>query len=883
MGFLLKEALKSLCDRNQWSYAVFWKIGCQNSKLLIWEDCYYEPLPCPFPPRNFGTSSQLGIQEEDRVGSLINKMAVNNSVVVAGEGMIGRAAFSGSHQWILLYNFTTDAYPPEVNAEVFHQISAGMQTVAVIPVLPHGVVQLGSFLPIMENLGFLNGVKSLILQLGCVPGALLSEDYSAKRSNERLTGPSASGVALSVDPPVITSSCTPSVAIGSNQRSSSSHASGPIVRTLGPLRGEINTCQAAELTSQKHNPNQISNNLCQPKLIPVSKASFAGQWKDRAVEVEVIPSNLGSSLQQHSVSNNARSAFNNFPSCGAFSQSGLSDHSLKHMEQQIMEAIRSRDNVNNPSIDASSTLNMSQQTDGDHVLGHNLSSGSTPLLRGIPVRDGMSSLLIKNLITSSKSPKVSTADLSGPQEIGSGLQHAFSMPLEGSDQKISPGNLKYASTDLKIDYDLLQEPDILPFHVEEHVRISGQIPGLAHDFLHKDSTAQSTVTMNRKHEQAIVQPPSGDDLFDVFGVDFRNKLLNGDWNELLAYESNCTAENMVNKEAYMNMQGRNSDCYSVHVPVSESGIFSGIGTDHLLDAVVSKAKPITRQNSDDMSCWTTVTGSSTSSVPSPVFKKVGPGHLQGGLFNFSKNGGKTGTVETSSLRSRCSKDDAGKSSPSSAIYGSQLSSWIENVGGDVKCENSVSTGYSKQSREAGKSNRKRLKLGENPRPRPKDRQMIQDRVKELRELVPNGEKCSIDALLERTIKHMRFMQSVTKHADKLKQTGESKIISKEGGLLLEDIFEGATRAYELGSQSMFCPLIVEDLDPPRRMLVEMLCEERGFFLEIADFIRGLGLTILKGVMEAHGDKIWARFAVEANRDITRMEIFMPLVHLLDQQ
>ena len=42
----------------------------------------------------------------------------------------------------------------------------------------------------------------------------------------------------------------------------------------------------------------------------------------------------------------------------------------------------------------------------------------------------------------------------------------------------------------------------------------------------------------------------------------------------------------------------------------------------------------------------------------------------------------------------------------------------------------------------------------------------------------------------------------------------------------------------------------------------MLCEERGFFLEIADLIRGLGLTILKGVMEAHNDKIWARFAVE---------------------
>lgn len=42
----------------------------------------------------------------------------------------------------------------------------------------------------------------------------------------------------------------------------------------------------------------------------------------------------------------------------------------------------------------------------------------------------------------------------------------------------------------------------------------------------------------------------------------------------------------------------------------------------------------------------------------------------------------------------------------------------------------------------------------------------------------------------------------------------------------------------------------------------MLCEHRGFFLEIADIIRGLGLTILKGVMEVQNDKIWARFAVE---------------------
>ncbi|KAK9180316.1 hypothetical protein WN943_029524 [Citrus x changshan-huyou] len=64
------------------------------------------------------------------------------------------------------------------------------------------------------------------------------------------------------------------------------------------------------------------------------------------------------------------------------------------------------------------------------------------------------------------------------------------------------------------------------------------------------------------------------------------------------------------------------------------------------------------------------------------------------------------------------------------------------------------------------------------------------------------QQCSIDALLERTINHMLFLQSLTKHINKLKQTEESKItlrqssclnlqiISKEGGWLLKDNSEG---------------------------------------------------------------------------------------------
>ncbi|KZV53403.1 transcription factor LHW [Dorcoceras hygrometricum] len=57
----------------------------------------------------------------------------------------------------------------------------------------------------------------------------------------------------------------------------------------------------------------------------------------------------------------------------------------------------------------------------------------------------------------------------------------------------------------------------------------------------------------------------------------------------------------------------------------------------------------------------------------------------------------------------------------------------------------------------------------NQKPRPRDRQLIQDRIKELRDLVPNSDKCSIDGLLDKTIKHMLFLRDVTNQADKLRR------------------------------------------------------------------------------------------------------------------
>ncbi|XP_024968484.1 transcription factor EMB1444-like [Cynara cardunculus var. scolymus] len=188
-----------------------------------------------------------------------------------------------------------------------------------------------------------------------------------------------------------------------------------------------------------------------------------------------------------------------------------------------------------------------------------------------------------------------------------------------------------------------------------------------------------------------------------------------------------------------------------------------------------------------------------------------------------------------------------------------------------------------RSQEPAKVGKKRARPGESCRPRPRDRQLIQDRIKELRQLVPSGSKCSIDSLLERTIKHMVFMQCITKHADKIDKCTEFKLVSKERGVYGQD--QGSSWAMEVGNELEVCPIIVENMGVDGQMLVEMMCDEGVHFLEISEAIRTLGLTILKGVTDAYGDKTWMCFIVEGenNRSIHRMDILWPLVQILQSK
>ncbi|KAE8674904.1 Transcription factor-related, putative isoform 2 [Hibiscus syriacus] len=609
MGGLLKETLKSLCGVNQWSYAIYWKIGCQNTKLLIWEECYYEPAPSWAPPciaglqnpkSSFGeqegcwnsdTSSQFGSRTwDDKTHLLIKKMMTKNRFNIVGQGLVGRAAFTGNHQWILADNYITDAQPPEVLNEVHLQFSAGMQTVAIITVHPHGVLQFGSSTT-LEFLGL--QIPRLLFLMAATNKAI--------------------------------------------------HLSSMVI-------------------------GQSSSLIKHIQEIPQATPHDDYLWLNPQVSFC-----------------NSRSRFN----CQPMIDQPITSHSgIKSMEQHVSSGV-----LQNNVIDSVTVSNSQMKPESIQ--------GFVPKLQNLEVVTSSCTRLAGNMF----------------QQVG--------LPTRGHDCEKFDCIPKKESTD----NDLFKALSTLFPHADNGMPFPEQLPSAFHDIRKHESGSSSTRSLNVNYGGACVQSPSGDDLFDVLGADLKSKLLGGKWNNVLA------------KGQDLNMQNVGKDTL----------IFRDMQNVGKVSSVHSAAKQI---SDDNMSCRTTLTKFSNASVPSSstTFGRVNisnqvRGELLGGLPKSLLKGE---TLPSISYQSGRSKDNDGTCSQISQI--------------------------TSMNNETAKPDCKRLKPGENPRPRPKDRQMIQDRVEELREIVPNGAKCSIDALLEKTIKHMLFLQSVTKHADKLKQTGESKIL-----------------------------------------------------------------------------------------------------------
>jgi hypothetical protein len=317
-----------------------------------------------------------------------------------------------------------------------------------------------------------------------------------------------------------------------------------------------------------------------------------------------------------------------------------------------------------------------------------------------------------------------------------------------------------------------------------------------------------TINENLKQEDLICTPlkNEGSDLFDILGLEHRTRGFHGRSDTIYSIREVVSAGLPDNGVGPTISNSNEED-------VSFGGLLAETDPDQLLDAIVSnfsaRGKGIVVNTNRGGSCF--------SGATSPY----GSGSVDCSTMKDKP------MPESSSVKTeRCETSD-----PKILDYKSQVSLWVENGGGGVIGPDS------KRGDEMGKAGRKRSRPGENPRPRPKDRQLIQDRIKELREIVPNGEKvclmdlffkllmfyyyfhfklqiqndacrnivlyilnlgvvtlilvsyeqCSIDALLEKTIKHMLFLQSVAKHADKLKEAGESKVLEFYGPLFNEII------------------------------------------------------------------------------------------------
>lgn len=165
---------------------------------------------------------------------------------------------------------------------------------------------------------------------------------------------------------------------------------------------------------------------------------------------------------------------------------------------------------------------------------------------------------------------------------------------------------------------------------------------------------------------------------------------------------------------------KTEDRTTINMPegMGSSQLTSDSHTDHLLEAVVSN---VCQSGSD-------VKSEKLLSKPVRSLSTI--------EVNPEPSGHTTHTITSAgySLQQSSLVEDKEHGLSSSGVCGV-----ISPTGFSSNCTSTCSEQLERSS-EPAKNNKKRARPGESCRPRPRDRQLIQDRIKELRELVPNGSK-----------------------------------------------------------------------------------------------------------------------------------------------
>lgn len=572
---------------------------------------------------------------------------------------------------------------------------------------------------IVEDIRFVNSVMSLIAELGCVPGALQSANHEANELSSKVGIPLFSEYSTPQELPLESNMMGASsfFAESLNYVGCSAQTSAFGCHIPFPLVGELHDGMQCSNSSVQV-PNSSSFHIKPFDGHGGAKAnkldfSLPSQFMNGVVKAEVIPSNSIAQMNQYSHMNITRS-IQDLSFC---SSSTLSHASMICTERKVLSDNASEGHFIKPVPPG---IQISEVKTNSGLLHEDDSKGASETVTSIHT----TSRGLKNMSSSKKA--MSFSDFGRNLRTNSLLAYCSGANDLHPNKKFEQGELR--KEEMKQNNVLTDE--ILITQNVGKLKVAETIPHFVGNDTKLKTEGQCHPVNITKYD-ACFESQSGDDLFDIFGADFKDKC----WKSYLNDQSAAAMDNCGTHDFPFKNNLASSQIHSSR-GMSDSGIFSFSSTGHLLDAVVSKVQPFTKD--DDGSSRTTLNDTSSSSVSKallPYGRIDDPDNVKGDFLGMPNCTAKASMICSSSLMTTSLKEDSGIYGQGGSIY----DPWIESVH-NIRQSNSAPTGYSTKPHEPSKTNRKRLKPGDNPRPRPKDRQMIQDRVKELREIVPNGAK-----------------------------------------------------------------------------------------------------------------------------------------------
>ncbi|XP_027364577.1 transcription factor bHLH157-like [Abrus precatorius] len=775
-----------------------------------------------FHPKN---SLLLTLEEayyEEQLGEEIVNMLPQ--VHLLGEGIVGEAAFAGKHSWVHSDGPTQEwnlkgqniceefCFSLQDDSGLHQQFSSGIKTIVVIPVKAWGVVQFGSRQKILERVEFLEQTQSLLMEV--------EDDMGVLDVSENAI------LSLDCENSDLNGLLAP-ISFENSYHLNSKHAQDE--NSIELLRKFFTSSSSNGLFSSEY------------KTYEDGMISLQGDSSCVGDEPQVVFSDKDSTDLLLKPNSSVDSLIAKIPSFGACSGEVSS---FDMLEQQLVSEIRAQEvavmfSTEENAFDSSTLLAQdSELTSLD--------------------RESFQDKLQNSLDNQHCSQSSIVTDVNFQSSLNT--LHGFSENLEPID--MSEEILKFSSMDDLCHWFSLSQQDSIcktGIALDNTLSESIEFNPTSFDLVEINSLNDTSVTCLAGHnsnsdgkETSVAVHGYENGLLDDIELDFSYDQADEWWRNMLTPVVSAAIDSGLS-ECISELNTDTQTC-------SRKRLFSELGIEEHLTGGTNYSPFNSSHFKYELS------SNKKQMVESPLVNR-NPAHLT----NLHRDEAKADLM----MQPLCDLDSTNNLlSKNDSFMKFQVGMWVDD-------SHSINIGRAAQVHpqkpaEPTKPTRKRARPGESTRPRPKDRQQIQDCIKELRGIIPNGGKCSIDSLLDRTIRYMLFLQSVLKYADKLQEPNEPKVTDQASKNC------GITWAFEVAQQTMLCPIIVEDMSSPGQMLIELLCEEQGFFLEIVDIIRGFGLNILKAKMEIRKNKLWARFIVEADRHVTRIDVFLSLIHLLQQ-